>query len=231
MSYYRKRYHKRYNYKKYRYMKNRKHKTFNKRDRPQVVVGVVVFICIALYGIGANGEMIVGLLSLGLLLSAIVYAFYVLLSPFIRDIRSLSRLYSRKAGRDIDTMSGVEFEKYIAQVLKSRGCVDVSLTEQYDLGVDIIVKKDGVTWGIQTKRWNNQVGIDAVRQAVAALKEYDCDRAMVITNSRYGYSAPARELARSNNCILVDRKVLIKWTEEYDTSTRIKTRPLAISQQ
>jgi len=216
LSYYRRRYHK--SYRSYHYFKNRKHKTYTKLDRPQTVVVIIVFLYIALYSIGASNEMIVGRLSLGLLLSAIFYAFYMLLALFIKYSHSL-RLYSCKAGKDIDTMSGVEFERYIAKVLKSRGCTEVSLTEQYDLGVDIIAKKDGVRWGIQAKRWNNQVGIDAVRQAVAALKKYNCNQAMVITNSRYGYSAPARELARSNNCVLIDRKTLVKWTRDYDTDT------------
>jgi len=197
-------------------MKNRKHKTFTRSDRPFLIIGAVVLICIALYILGATNELIVQILSLGLLVSAIIYAFYKLIASIYRDARSLRKLYSHKAGKDVDTMSGVEFERYIAQVLKSRGCTDVSLTEQYDLGVDIIATKKGVTWGIQTKRYTGLVGLSAVRQAVTALKKYDCDRAMVITNSIDGYSRPAKELAESNNCILIDRKILAGWIRDYD---------------
>ena len=217
MKYYRRRYRRRYTYCRNCYMKNRKQKTFTRRDRPFLIIGVVVLVCIALYVLGATNELIVQILSLGLLVSAIIYAFYKIIRSIYREARSLRRLYSRKAGKDVDTMSGVEFEGYIARVLKSRGCTDVSLTEQYDLGVDIIATKNGVTWGIQTKRYTGLVGVSAVRQAVTALKNYSCDRAMVITNSTEVYSRPAKELASSNNCILVDRKILAGWIRDYDS--------------
>ena len=103
----------------------------------------------------------------------------------------------------IDNMSGLEFEKYVAMLLGEIGYTSVRLTEKYDLGVDIIAMKDGVTWGIQVKRYSGLVKADAVRQVVTALKYYGCDRAMVITNSYY--SNVAIKLARINGCILKDR--------------------------
>lgn len=57
----------------------------------------------------------------------------------------------------------------------------MQLTEHYDLGVDIVARKDGVTWGVQVKHYSGLVGINAVRQVVVALKMYGCDRAMVVT--------------------------------------------------
>jgi restriction system protein len=108
----------------------------------------------------------------------------------------------------IDNMTGLEFEKYVANLLRTRGYKNVRLTEKYDLGVDIIATRDGVTWGIQVKRYSGLVKADAVRQVVTALKKYKCDKGMVITNSFY--SRTAIELARSNDCILIDRKCLIK---------------------
>jgi HJR/Mrr/RecB family endonuclease len=108
----------------------------------------------------------------------------------------------------IDTMTGLEFERCVAKLLKVQGFEHVRLTEEYDLGVDIIGEKNGIIWGIQAKRYTSLVGANAVRQAVAALKYYGCDRAMVVTNSYY--SRVATELARTNNCRLIDRAVLIK---------------------
>jgi len=105
--------------------------------------------------------------------------------------------------KDVDTMGGLDFEKYVAELLRANGYRNVSLTERYDFGVDIIAEKDGVRWGIQTKRYAGLVKASAVRQVVTGLKLYDCDRAMVITNSTY--SAVARRLANANDCVLVDR--------------------------
>jgi restriction system protein len=109
----------------------------------------------------------------------------------------------------IDTMTGIEFEKYIARLLKIRGYARVRLTEKYDYGIDIIASKDGVVWGIQVKRYNDLVKANAVRQAVTALRKYQCDRAMVVTNSEF--SRVAIELARCNDCNLVDRPELSRW--------------------
>ena len=109
----------------------------------------------------------------------------------------------------VDSMSGLEFERYIARLLKLQGYTHIKLTERYDLGVDIIATKDGIQWGIQVKRYNSLVKAAAVRQVVTALRTYHCDRAMVVTNSVF--SRPARELAKSNNCILIDGSALSRW--------------------
>lgn len=117
----------------------------------------------------------------------------------IRHHRSVRR-------RVVDTMGGLDFEKYIAELLRANGYHNVSLTERYDFGVDIIAEKDGIRWGVQTKRYAGLVKASAVRQVVTGLKLYDCDRAMVITNSTY--SAVAKRLANVNDCVLVDRSGL-----------------------
>jgi len=104
-------------------------------------------------------------------------------------------------------MDGLVFEKYVANLLKQQGYSNISLTEQYDYGVDIIANRDGICWGIQVKRYSGLVKADAVRQVVTGLRVYGCDRAMVITNSTY--SRVALELARSNGCELIDRSGLM----------------------
>jgi len=100
-------------------------------------------------------------------------------------------------------MNGLEFEEYVAELLECNGFYNVSLTEQYDYGVDIIAEKDGIRWGIQAKRYSGIVGADAVRQVVTGIRLYSCDRAMVVTNSTYGDFA--KKLAAGNDCVLIDR--------------------------
>lgn len=130
---------------------------------------------------------------------------------FVRLFKKV-RSWSRKRNPNmaiIDHMTGLEFENYVARLLKTQGYRHIRSTEKYDYGVDIIATKDGVTWGIQVKRYSGLVKADAVRQVVTALKKYECDRAMVITNSTY--SRIAKELARINNCVLLDRNKLVPW--------------------
>lgn len=108
----------------------------------------------------------------------------------------------------VDGMDGLEFERYVVELLRRNGFHDVRLTEQYDYGVDIIAEKNGVRWGVQAKRYSSPVGADAIRQVVTGLRIYNCDRAMVITNSTY--SEFAKKLAAGNDCVLIDRVGLRK---------------------
>lgn len=108
----------------------------------------------------------------------------------------------------IDNMSGLEFEKYVAGLLKQQGYTKIKLTEKFDYGVDIIAHKDGIRWGIQTKRYSGLCKKAAVAQVVSALKYYDCTKAMVVTNSTF--SKQAKVLATVNECVLVDRSRLLK---------------------
>ena len=73
----------------------------------------------------------------------------------------------------------------------------------------MLAQNNKTVWGIQVKRQNRPVGAHAVRQVVTALKYYDCDRAMVVTNNRLTKSA--KKLALSNDCLIVDRSVLLNW--------------------
>ncbi|MEH6954448.1 restriction endonuclease [Neobacillus drentensis] len=88
---------------------------------------------------------------------------------------------------DIDLMSGYEFEEYVAVILKKLGYSNVNVTQQSgDFGADIIaVNQEGVKVAVQCKRYGKQkyVGILAIQEIFTAMEYYDCQQAMVITNS------------------------------------------------
>jgi restriction system protein len=109
---------------------------------------------------------------------------------------------------EVDIMDGLEFEEYVANLLRRHGYQNVSLTERYDFGVDIIAERNGERWGIQTKRYAGRVGEYCVKQVVTGLRLYRCTRAMVITNSTY--TSRARKLGKGNGCVLVDRVELAR---------------------
>ncbi len=120
----------------------------------------------------------------------------------------LYRQHVNRSMKSIDTMTGLEFEKFVAQLLRENGYTRVKLTNTYDYGLDILARKDGVRWGIQVKRNSSLTKADAVRQAVTGLKVYRCDRAMVISSNHF--SRYATVLAKANNCVLIDRQALLK---------------------
>ncbi len=185
----------------------------NNASRRDVVVFIVCVICIILYYLGLPSASVVALLAFGLLLSAIVY---VVSSPIIELLKFIISLYKEykmkkliQSTSNIDSLSWKEFENYVAEKMKQQGYTNVYLTEHYDLGIDVVAKKDGVVWGVQVKHYSNAVSIEAVRAAVAGLKAYNCDKAMVVTNSNF--TEPAKELAKRNDCILIDRVAIAKW--------------------
>ena len=154
--------------------------------------------------------LILSILVIGLVINYSKVFEYILLAIvtlfLIKFLIKLRRYIKYKLSH-VDTMTGLEFEKYVAKYLQKQG-YKTKLTEKYDLGIDIVAVKDGIRYGVQVKRHKGVVGANAVRQAVTALSLYDCKRAIVITNSYF--SKTAIRLALSNDCILLDRDFLLK---------------------
>jgi restriction system protein len=168
---------------------------------------LLVLLAALVYSDHANHFVSNNLIFYAVLIGIVILALFVSLKIITRmrvrrDLISSNHL-------SIDTMHGIEFERYIARLLPRLGYRHIRLTERYDLGLDIVAEKGNIRWGIQVKRQSYPVKIEAVRQAVAALNHYKCDRSMVITNNNF--SPAARQLANSNDCILVDRQQLLSW--------------------
>ena len=152
--------------------------------------------------------MIVSILK-GLWVAWPLYALIlaILIGKIIYRIYEMNRL-ARSGVNEIDIMDGKTFEKYL-EVLFIKLGYKVDRTRYIgDYGADLVVKKDGVKTIIQAKRYKNKVNIKAIQEAVAAKGFYQCDKAMVVTNSFY--TKQAIELARSNRVELWDRKDLVK---------------------
>ncbi len=109
----------------------------------------------------------------------------------------------RSTYMSFDSLSGVEFEGYIARLLKQLGYTDVTGTPVTgDQGADLIAKKNGGIYVIQAKRYAKPIGNSAIQEVVGALKFYNGQRAWVITNSTFTPGAVA--LAQKNDVKLTD---------------------------
>ena len=121
---------------------------------------------------------------------------------------------------NIDTMSGIEFEQYLKRVLTNQGFI-VSMTNvSGDLGIDLVASGHGNRIAIQAKRYSSKVSRRAISDAVAGMNHYGCNKAMVITNNYF--SPGAVTLAKSTNCILVDRDTLANWVNEFHIAGEVK---------
>lgn len=108
---------------------------------------------------------------------------------------------------DIDTMDGKTFEKYLEVLFLKLGYKVERTRYVGDYGADLVTAKNGVKTIIQAKRHKNKVGIKAIQEAVAAKGYYECQEAMVVTNS--SYTKQATELALANKVKLWDRSDLV----------------------
>jgi restriction system protein len=112
----------------------------------------------------------------------------------------------------IEAMDGADFEAFVENLLVRRGYRVQRTGKSGDLGVDLIAEKPPYRFAVQVKRQAQPVARRAVSDAVAGKAHYNCNAAMVVTNNLF--SQGAQQLARANQCKLVDRNVLADWMLE-----------------
>ena len=85
-----------------------------------------------------------------------------------------------------------------------------------DFGADIIAERNEERIAVQCKRYAKPVGVKAVQEAISAMKHYECDRCLVVTNNRF--TRQAMVLASDNEVVgLWDRNILITMRDRAQT--------------
>ena len=112
-------------------------------------------------------------------------------------------LYRASGQAAVDAMDGVDFEHYVAAVLRGAGFTVEVTRATGDFGVDLIAARDGVRTAVQCKRQSRAVSGAAIQQVVAGAAVHDCTATMVVTN--HSYTRAATQLAEVHGCVLVDR--------------------------
>lgn len=151
-----------------------------------------------------NGGMSTMLIILGILL---------IMWGFCRWLLQKMKMTPKNADRtmeQVDKMTGEQFEIFVAAVLEGNGYEIRQMTSTTgDFGADIIAYRNEELIAVQCKRYANPVGLKAVQEAIAAMKHYECDSCLVVTNSRF--TKQAIELAMDNEVVgLWDRDVLVR---------------------
>lgn len=113
----------------------------------------------------------------------------------------------------IDSMTGVEFEGFLASLFSKMGYAVEMTKGSGDQGADLVISKYGEIIAVQAKRAIGQVGNRAVQETVGAIAHYRADKGMVVTNS--GFTSAAVKLAASNGIDLVDRVKLNNFIVRY----------------
>lgn len=129
-------------------------------------------------------------------------------------ILAILRLLKRKPHPlPFDEMEGHDFEYFCAELLQKHGFLDVQVTKRSgDYGIDILAEKDGITYAIQCKRYQEPVGVKAIQEAYAGRDYYDRMVGAVLTNQYF--TSPAVEAAKKLKILLWDRGYLEEMMEE-----------------
>jgi len=128
------------------------------------------------------------------------YHYLPLPSPLPDD---LSEIYIM---RQLRSLKGISFEKYIKKFLDHRGC-PMELTPYRDKGVDLFGQMDGKKTIIQCKQ-KPKVEIGVIQRLYANKKRYKADRFLVITTGEF--TKDAIEEARNLGVECWDGKKLLE---------------------
>lgn len=180
----------------------------NKRKKLLVICAIIMVICVLigvfvepLYEIASN------IFSIGF--------FCVFIILFC------TRKKKRKSALNInfDSMSGHEFERFCASLLKNNGFKKVKVTQgSGDHGVDILAEFNGNKYAIQCKRYEKNVGNKAIQEIFSGKAIYGADVAVVLTNSYF--TEQAKNDAKKLGVYLWDRKKLISFIRSVENNDK-----------
>lgn len=110
--------------------------------------------------------------------------------------------------REIDQMSGSEFELVCANHFRKLGYRVEETPASCDMGADLILRKGREVIAVQCKRYKNKLSNSCVQEVVASMPIYNATSCMVVTNSFFTPNCKA--VAEANGCILWDRDTIIE---------------------
>jgi restriction system protein len=177
----------------------RRHRS-NKSAKPEDLIALLLFILILSVFYPPIRPAI---MSVWYIYAFAILALGVWIGYKIYRLRKLS-----KAGiYEVDKMSGTDFEMFLSSLFSKLGYRVEHTGKIGDWGSDLIIEQDGVKIAVQAKRYQGNVGPDAVREVNTVMKPRNCTLGMVVTNSFY--TQEAKMLAKSNNIALWDRNDLV----------------------
>lgn len=123
---------------------------------------------------------------------------------------------------EIDKMTGEQFEKYLVILFQKLGYSVDHFSQSHpgnEYGTDLIITKDGQKTAVQAKRYRQIEHVDntAVEKLVAAKAMFNCDHALVVTNS--SFTENAHYAANKLNVELWGRKELANYILESNKSS------------
>jgi hypothetical protein len=115
----------------------------------------------------------------------------------------------------LTSMSGIEFEQWVANLFRAAGWDTEQTPVTGDHGIDLIVHKRGATSVVQCKRWLDPVGEAVVRDMYGALMSFGARHGFVIAPT--SFTEQACKFAAGKPISLIEIEELIAWSKQPDS--------------
>lgn len=168
------------------------------------------------YGVRFNSKqgheflLIPGIILIGLLWDYFLYVValgFLILAIYLYGRWSKKQAIRKSGIKEIDTMSGIDFEKRLEVMFKDLGYKVNRTPPSGDFGADLILENRRGRTVVQAKRYSRPIGIKAVQEVIGSIAFYKATNALVVTNIYF--TPQAEKLAQSNGVELWDRDKLI----------------------
>lgn len=118
----------------------------------------------------------------------------------------------------VDNLEGLQFEKYIGELLKKIGFRNVIVTKgSGDFGADIVAEKNNDKYAFQCKRFSSTIGPKPIGEVLRGMNKYKCNKGVVITNNYF--TNQAIQEAKVSNIELWDRDKLSILIGNYENNS------------
>lgn len=138
------------------------------------------------------------------------------LSKKQREQEIWQRRFGSAQAAELDQLSGVEFEEFLAGLFRAQGYAAELTPTSGDYGADLILCKDGRRIAVQAKRYIGSVGVAAVQEALSGMAYYKCHTAWVIATG--AFTPNALELAQKSGVKMIGRSEIGNLMAQYKAS-------------
>ena len=135
-----------------------------------------------------------------------------------REQDAWQRQFGDAQATELDSLSGVEFEEFLAGLFRAQGYTAELTPTSGDYGADLILSKDGQRIAVQAKRYVGSVGVAAVQEALSGMAYYQCDTAWVITTG--AFTTNALELAQKSGVKMISRSEIGNFMAQHTAKTK-----------
>lgn len=116
--------------------------------------------------------------------------------------RARDSQFNRLLQIDFISMTGTQFELFLADVFAHLGYIVQRIGQAGDHGVDLIISRDKIRIAVQAKCHNYSVNNSAVQEVYTGMRIHGCDKCIAITSNIF--TSHAHDAAFKVNCRLIE---------------------------